>query len=100
MPPVGDRASKLGGPDGRNPRLSRRRPRPAAHAAAPEPLLTVVDLFRPLTHRGARWGKTRVSAAPPRAPGLMLRRASLFERSSISLDRSRNEVRVESEWES
>jgi hypothetical protein len=30
----------------------------------------------------------------------MGRLATLFDRSSISLDRSRNEVRVESEWES
>jgi hypothetical protein len=28
------------------------------------------------------------------------RLANIFERSSISFDRSRNEVRVESEWES
>jgi hypothetical protein len=35
-----------------------------------------------------------------RAPGLVLRLAGLFDRSSISFDRSRNEVRVESEWES
>jgi hypothetical protein len=33
-------------------------------------------------------------------PGLMRRLAWLFDRSSISFDRSRNEVRVESEWES
>jgi hypothetical protein len=42
----------------------------------------------------------RVSVDAARAPRLMRRLASLFERSSISLDRSRNEVRVESEWES
>ena len=33
-------------------------------------------------------------------PGLMRRLARMFDRSSISFDRSRNEVRVESEWES
>ena len=32
--------------------------------------------------------------------GLMRRLAALFGRSAISLDGSRNEVRVESEWES
>ncbi len=32
--------------------------------------------------------------------GLMRRLAALFGRSAISFDRSRNEVRVESEWES
>jgi hypothetical protein len=32
--------------------------------------------------------------------GLMRRLAALFGRSSISFDGSRNEVRVESEWES
>jgi hypothetical protein len=31
-------------------------------------------------------------------PGLMRRLARLFDRSSISFDRSRREVRVESEW--
>ena len=35
-----------------------------------------------------------------RVPRLVRRLANLFERSSISFDRSRNEVRVESEWES
>jgi hypothetical protein len=35
-----------------------------------------------------------------RVPRLVLRLANLFDRSSISFDRSRNEVRVESEWES
>jgi hypothetical protein len=35
-----------------------------------------------------------------RVPGLVRRLASLFERSSISFDRSRNEVCVDSEWES
>ena len=34
------------------------------------------------------------------AHGLMRRLVALFGRSSISFDRSRNEVRVESEWES
>ena len=33
-------------------------------------------------------------------PGLMRRLARMFDRSSISFDRSLNEVRVESEWES
>ncbi len=33
-------------------------------------------------------------------PVLVRRLARLFERTSISFDRSRNEVRVESEWES
>lgn len=33
-------------------------------------------------------------------PSLMSRLARLFDRSSISFDRSRGEVRVESEWES
>lgn len=37
--------------------------------------------------------RTRVSA-------LMWRLAGLFDRSSLSFDRSRNEVRVTSEWES
>jgi hypothetical protein len=32
--------------------------------------------------------------------GLMRRLAGLFGRSAISFDRSRNEVKVESEWES
>ncbi|HVD25198.1 MAG TPA: hypothetical protein VNB86_04315 [Gaiellaceae bacterium] len=35
-----------------------------------------------------------------RVPMLVRRLARLFDRSSISFDRSRNEVRVESEWES
>jgi hypothetical protein len=35
-----------------------------------------------------------------RIPRLVRRLANIFERSSISFDRSRNEVRVESEWES
>jgi hypothetical protein len=35
-----------------------------------------------------------------RVPPLVHRLANVFERSSISFDRSRNEVRVESEWES
>ena len=35
-----------------------------------------------------------------RVPRLVRRLANLFERSAISFDRSRNEVRVESEWES
>jgi hypothetical protein len=35
-----------------------------------------------------------------RVPPLVRRLANLFERSSISFDRSRNEVRIESEWES
>jgi hypothetical protein len=33
-------------------------------------------------------------------PRLVRRLANIFERSSISFDRSRNEVRVKSEWES
>ena len=35
-----------------------------------------------------------------RVPRLVRRLANLFERSSISFDGSRNEVRVESEWAS
>ena len=35
-----------------------------------------------------------------RAHGLMRRLAALFDRSAISFDRSRKEVRVKSEWES
>jgi hypothetical protein len=35
-----------------------------------------------------------------RVPGLMLRLAGLFDRSSLAFDRSRKEVRVTSEWES
>jgi hypothetical protein len=35
-----------------------------------------------------------------RVPMLVRRLAGLFDGSSISFDRSRNEVRVESEWES
>jgi hypothetical protein len=35
-----------------------------------------------------------------RVPPLVRRLANHFDRSSISFDRSRNEVRVESEWES
>jgi len=35
-----------------------------------------------------------------RVPRLVRRLANIFERSSISFDPSRNEVRVESEWES
>jgi hypothetical protein len=42
----------------------------------------------------------RVSVDGTRASRLMGRLATLFGRSSISLDRSRNEVRVKSEWES
>jgi hypothetical protein len=34
------------------------------------------------------------------AHGLLRRLAALFDRSSVSFDRSRNEVRVRSEWES
>ena len=34
------------------------------------------------------------------ARGLLQRLAELFDRSSVSFDRSRNEVRVRSEWES
>jgi hypothetical protein len=37
---------------------------------------------------------------PTRAYGLMRRLVALFGRSSISFDRSRNEVHVKSEWES
>ena len=35
-----------------------------------------------------------------RVPGLMRRLAGLFDRSSLSFDGSRKEVRVTSEWES
>jgi hypothetical protein len=35
-----------------------------------------------------------------RVPGLMRRLTGLFDRSAISFDRSRKEVRVRSEWES
>jgi hypothetical protein len=35
-----------------------------------------------------------------RVSGLMRRLATLFDRSSVSFDRSRKEVRVKSEWES
>lgn len=35
-----------------------------------------------------------------RVPPLVRRLATLFDRSSISFDRSRNEVSVQSEWES
>ena len=35
-----------------------------------------------------------------RVHGLMRRLAALFDRSAISFDRSRKEVRVKSEWES
>ena len=35
-----------------------------------------------------------------RVSGLMRRLAALFDRSSVSFDRSRKEVRVKSEWES
>jgi hypothetical protein len=35
-----------------------------------------------------------------RAHGLMRRLSALFGRSAISFDRSRNEVRIQSEWES
>ena len=35
-----------------------------------------------------------------RVPALVVRLARIFDRSSISFDRSRHEVRVESEWES
>jgi hypothetical protein len=35
-----------------------------------------------------------------RVSGLMWRLAGLFDRSSLSFDRSRNEVKVTSEWES
>jgi hypothetical protein len=39
-------------------------------------------------------------ADPTHAHGLMRRLAELFGRSSVSFDRTRNEVRVRSEWES
>jgi hypothetical protein len=43
----------------------------------------------------------RVSVADAtRVPGLMRRLAGLFDRSSLSFDGSRKEVRVTSEWES
>jgi hypothetical protein len=42
----------------------------------------------------------RVSVDDSRASELMRRLARLFDPSSISFDRPRNEVRVESEWES
>jgi hypothetical protein len=43
----------------------------------------------------------RVSVADAtRVPGLMRRLAGLFDRSSLSFDRSQKEVRVTSEWES
>jgi hypothetical protein len=43
----------------------------------------------------------RVSVADAtRVPGLMRQLAGLFDRSSLSFDRSRKEVRVTSEWES
>ena len=35
-----------------------------------------------------------------RADGLMRRLSALYGRSAISFDRSRNEVRIQSEWES
>jgi hypothetical protein len=35
-----------------------------------------------------------------RVPALVVRLARIFDRSSISFDRSRNEVSVESDWES
>jgi len=35
-----------------------------------------------------------------RVPQLVRRLADLFERSSVSFDRSRNEVHVDTEWES
>jgi hypothetical protein len=35
-----------------------------------------------------------------RVSGLMRRLAALFDRSSVSFDRSRKEVRVKSDWES
>ena len=35
-----------------------------------------------------------------RVSGLMRQLATLFDRSSVSFDRSRKEVRVQSEWES
>jgi hypothetical protein len=37
---------------------------------------------------------------PTRVPGLMRLLAGLFDRSALSFDRSRKEVRVTSEWES
>ena len=37
---------------------------------------------------------------PTSVPKLVRQLARLFDRASISFDRSRNEVRVESEWES
>jgi len=43
----------------------------------------------------------RVAVADPaRAHGLLRRLAALFDRSSVSFDGARNEVRVISEWES
>jgi hypothetical protein len=41
-----------------------------------------------------------VVADPTHALGLMRRLARLFDRSSVSFDRTRSEVRVCSEWES
>jgi hypothetical protein len=35
-----------------------------------------------------------------RVPGLMARLTGIFDRSALSFDRSRKEVRVRSEWES
>ena len=35
-----------------------------------------------------------------RVPRLMRRLADLFDRSSVSFDRARNEVHIDSEWES
>lgn len=37
---------------------------------------------------------------PVEADGLLRRLAAVFERSSVSFDETRNEVRVRSEWES
>lgn len=46
-------------------------------------------------------GEIRVAVADvTRVPGLMRRLAELFDRSSLSFDRSRKVVRVTSEWES
>jgi hypothetical protein len=54
-----------------------------------------------LRNREGRMVEIRVAVEDATGvPKLVRRLARLFDRSSISFDRSRNEVRVESEWES
>ena len=63
------------------------------------------DLNNPVGAEARTWEEPTVEIRvkvedATRVPPLVRRLANVFDRSSISFDRSRNEVRVESEWES